>query len=106
MEIKTIYKYKREDGGTTVSPNKPEGEYSELFRVIAAEGKAVTQDGTTFYSVIDAESTEGWQEVDAPEYDEEAAATQDVMDSETQDGADSEAEELEDEETEIIIISE
>lgn len=72
MVIKTIYKYTRKDGGTTVTPNKPEGEYTELYRVIADEGKAVTKDGVNLYRVIDTESNEGWLEVDAPEVDESA----------------------------------
>lgn len=66
MEIKTLYKYVREDGGTTVSPNKPEGEYTEEVRIIAGEGKAVTKDGNNLYSVIDDISTDGYYEVDMP----------------------------------------
>lgn len=67
MEIKPLYRFKREDGGITDSPNKPEGEYTERVRVVADEGKAVTRDGKSLYSVIDADSAEGFYEVDAPE---------------------------------------
>lgn len=69
MEIKMLYKYTRENGGTTVSPVKPECEYTEMFRLIADESKMVTKDGETLYSCADVESTDGWYEVDAPEID-------------------------------------
>lgn len=67
MEIKTLYRFKREDGGITVSPNKPEGEYTELVRLVADEGKVLTQDGERLFCVIDTDSADGWYEVDAPE---------------------------------------
>ena len=67
MVINTLYRYIREDGGTTVSTKKPDVEYTEIFRIIADEGKAVTQNGTDLYPVIDVDSTDGWYEVDAPE---------------------------------------
>ena len=63
MQIKTLYRYKRADGGITVSPNKPECEYTELFRVVADVGMAVTNDGQSFFSAIDTYSAEGWYEV-------------------------------------------
>ena len=66
MIIKTLYRYKRADGGVTDSPNKPEGEYTERVRIIADEGKAITKDGENLCSVIDADSIEGFYEVDAP----------------------------------------
>lgn len=66
MEIRTLYKYVRDDGGITVSPNKPEGEYIEEVRIIADEGKAVTKDGVNLYSVIDDISADGYYEVDMP----------------------------------------
>ncbi len=66
MEIKTLYKFIRPDGGTTVSTVKPDGEYTEKFRLIADEGKMLTMDGTTLYGCTDVESVEGWYEVDAP----------------------------------------
>lgn len=66
MEIKTLYRYAREDGGITVSPIKPNVEYTELYRLIADEGKAVTMDGENLYSVIDVNEPDGFYEVDAP----------------------------------------
>ena len=66
MTIKKIYRFVREDGGVTVSPDKPEVDYIEKVRLIADEGKVLTQDGETTYSCIDVDSTDGWYEIDAP----------------------------------------
>jgi hypothetical protein len=66
MQIINLYKYERENGGTTVSPNKPEGEYTEMYRLIADEGKALTN-GEIITPCIDVESVDGWQETDAPD---------------------------------------
>ena len=67
MKINTVYKYKRNDGGITVSPDKPEGEYTEAYRISADEGKVLTKDGIELYGVIDTDTTDGWYEVDSPE---------------------------------------
>lgn len=65
MQIKTLYRTTRPDGGTRVSLDKPEGQdYTTLLRLVADEGKALTQDNKTFHSCIDVESSEGWSEVD------------------------------------------
>lgn len=71
MEIKTLYRYEREGGKITVSPEKPNTPYEETYRVIADEGKLVTLDGENTYSVIDTDVKEGWYEIDAPEELEE-----------------------------------
>lgn len=71
MEIRTLYRYEREDGKTTVSPNKPDGSYEETYRVIADEGKLVTMNGVDTYSVIDTNLRYGWYEVNAPEREED-----------------------------------
>lgn len=66
MTIKPLYRFTRPDSGTTVSPIKPtEGEYTELYRIVAGEGKVVTKDGVHRFSVIDTDSAEGWSEVEA-----------------------------------------
>ena len=70
MQTITLYRYEREGGGMTVSPVMPDAEYTTLFRLIADEGKALTQDGENPTFCVDTESTEGWYEVDAPETDE------------------------------------
>ena len=69
MEIKPLYRFLREDGGFTESPDKPDvAEYTTRFRLIAANGKLLT-DGTTETYCIDVESADGWSEIDDPEED-------------------------------------
>ena len=72
MQKITLYKYARADGGTTVSLNKPEGEYTEMYRLVADEGKALT-DGNIIAPCIDIEikDSDKWSEIDAPEEDTE-----------------------------------
>lgn len=66
MEKIPLYKYIRADGGVTVSPIKPDVEYTDMLRLIADEGKVlVNGDRTT--TCADVESVEGWKEVDATE---------------------------------------
>lgn len=67
MQTITLYKYNRPDGGVTVSPVKPDGEYTEMYRLVADEGKALTQDGENLTTCIDTDTAEGWYEVDDPE---------------------------------------
>ena len=63
MEIVTLYHFNRESGGITESPNKPDGvEYTTRFRLIASEGKLLT-DGTTETYCIDVDSADGWSEI-------------------------------------------
>ena len=65
MKTIKLFRYNREDGGVTVSPEKPEGkEYTEMYRVIADEGMLVTQDGENKYPAIDTDTNEGWYEVE------------------------------------------
>lgn len=71
MRVIPLYRFKRADGGVTDSPKKPSGEYTERVRIIAGEKKRITKDGVTLYAVIDADSTEGFYEVDAPEENNE-----------------------------------
>ena len=70
MIIKTLYKYERDDGGVTVSPNKPVVPYTECYRLIADEGKALTLDGVNLCGVVDVDSPDGWYEVDKPPEEE------------------------------------
>lgn len=65
MEIKTLYRYEREPGKITVSTEKPDVEYTEVFRLIADEGKILTNGETETYC-IDVNSPDGWTEIDAP----------------------------------------
>lgn len=69
MQIMTLYKTIRDDGGVTVSPNKPEnGEYTELLRLIADKGKRLTKNGTDTCPCVDTDTSEGWYEVYESEY--------------------------------------
>jgi hypothetical protein len=70
MEVITLYRYEREPGKITVSPIKPNAEYTEMYRLIADEGKILT-DGEIETGCIDVHSTEGWTEIDAPEEETE-----------------------------------
>ena len=71
MQTITLYRYTRPDGGITTSPTKPDaGDYRLKYRLIADEGKALT-DGTIVTGCVDVESPEGWTETDAPEYGDE-----------------------------------
>ena len=64
MTTKNLYKSIRPDGGITVSITPPDSqEYTELFRLIADEGKMITKDGIIFVSCTDTTSPEEWYEV-------------------------------------------
>ena len=65
MQTVILYRFRREDGGYSVSTNRPEGEYETRVRLIADEGKALT-DGKVVTQCTDAESADGWTEIDAP----------------------------------------
>ena len=73
MYIKPLYRFKRADGGITVSPVKPEGEYTELVRLIADDGKVLTN-GETVTPCVDTDTAEGWWEIDAPPDEEDNPA--------------------------------
>ena len=63
MQIIKLYKYIREDGGITVSPKKPDCEYTEMVRLVADEGKLLTN-GEIETPCIDTDTADGWMEVD------------------------------------------
>lgn len=69
MQKITLYKYARADGGTTVSPIKPDCEYTEMYRLIADEGKVLT-DGEITTTCTDTTEPSKWQEVDEPTEEE------------------------------------
>lgn len=70
MTTKTLYKYDRGNGKITVSPNKPDGEYKEMYRLIADEGKVLVK-GDIETVCVDTDTTDGWEEKDAPADEEE-----------------------------------
>lgn len=67
MQTIILYRYSRLDGGVTTSPVKPEGDYTEMYRLVADEGKVLTQDGVEFAACVDVASVDGWYEVDEPD---------------------------------------
>ncbi len=68
MRIVPLYRFKRPNGGITVSPIKPDCEYTEKVRLIADEGKALTKDGENLTPCVDTDTAEGWTEIDDPNY--------------------------------------
>ena len=65
MQTIALYKYTREDGGVTVSPVKPDCDYTEMYRLVADEGKVLIKEGLDGrFSCADTLTTEGWEEVD------------------------------------------
>ena len=74
MQIIPLYKSERESGGTTISPIKPNCEYTDMYRLVADEGKALTN-GDITTNCVDVESVEGWIEIDEPSEGDEATET-------------------------------
>lgn len=68
MIKKQLYRVQREDGGVSVTPSRPAGSGYEVagYRLIAAEGKLITNDGVNLYCCKDVENVEGYYEVDEP----------------------------------------
>lgn len=71
MKTVTLYKYERDDGGTTVSPIEPtEKEYTTMFRLIADEGMELVK-GDVRTPCVDTDDIEGWAEEAIEEDDDE-----------------------------------
>jgi hypothetical protein len=62
MQKITLYRYNRVEGGVTISPVKPDVEYTELFRLVADEGCILT-DGVNHVECVDTDSPEAWEEI-------------------------------------------
>ena len=62
MQTITLYRYNRPDGGVTVSPVKPDVEYTELYRLVADEGYILT-DGEDVTYCTDTDNPAVWYEV-------------------------------------------
>ena len=82
MQIITLYKYRRKDGGYTVSPNLPVSvsEYQNRYRIVADEGKGITN-GTDIVTVIDVMTEDDcrlWQDCDLPEETEDPEEPEDI----------------------------
>lgn len=68
MEVRTLYRYEQ-DGKVIVSPIKPLGDYTTTYRVIAEDGKEIT-DGAYTATVIDTDNPNEWTEVEVAEAEE------------------------------------
>ena len=71
MQIKTLYKYARTDGGITITPVQPDVAYTQLYRLVAEDGSEITN-GEITTTCIDVESYDGWHDVDGEIPAEEA----------------------------------
>lgn len=71
MQTKPLFKYTRADGGITISPTKPDVEYTQMYRLIADEGSEITN-GQITTTCIDVVSFEGWHDADDEITDTEA----------------------------------
>ena len=69
MQIIPLYRYRRPEGGITVSPVRPKCEYTELFRIIADDGY-ILKHGETVTSCIDTDNLSVWQEIEDHEHKE------------------------------------
>ena len=66
MQKITLYRFIRTDGGVSVSPVKPDSEYTELYRLVADEGMALT-DGETVTTCTDTAEPDKWSEIEFTE---------------------------------------
>lgn len=65
MDKITLYRYTRDGGGVTVSPTKPEAEYTELFRLVADVDMVLTN-GEDICVCVDTEDENAWSEITDP----------------------------------------
>lgn len=64
MKILALYRFIRQDGGVTVSPIQPKGEYDIVYQVAADEGKALWRGDKHLYSIADLNNIDEWVEVE------------------------------------------
>lgn len=62
MQRVILYRYADAEGRVTVSPEMPDGEYSQTYRLIADEGCALT-DGSAVCGCVDTDSPDDWTEI-------------------------------------------
>lgn len=68
MEVKTLYRTVR-DGKTTISLVEPQGDYTITYRVVASEGKEITN-GEITCQCMDTDNPEEWTEIEDTEAEE------------------------------------
>ena len=78
MQKITLYRFNRPDGGVSVSPVKPDCEYTELTRLIADEGCTIT-DGVTVCECVDTDNPGAWAEVATDTETEQKALAYDIL---------------------------
>lgn len=82
MQAINLYRYIRPDGGVTTSTVQPDGvAYDLRYRLIADEGKALT-DGAVVTYCADVATPDGWTEIDDPDedgYEPDAATIEDYQ---------------------------
>lgn len=61
MQTTILYKYDRGDNKTTVSPIKPDCDYTEMYRLVADTDSAIT-DGTTICECVDTDDSSKWRD--------------------------------------------
>lgn len=66
MNITKLYRYKRADGYTRVSPNKPDAPRKVIYRITSDEGKLLT-DGVVTTTSAETRNIKGWTEIVNPE---------------------------------------
>lgn len=64
MQTIILYRIARPDGSVTVTPNEPEQYESTLYRLVADEGMELVK-GDERTIAVDADSVDGWEEVEA-----------------------------------------
>ena len=63
MQKIILYRYTRTDGGMTNSPVKPDCDYTVRYRLIADDGKILTNGTDTTYCV-DVDRADCWTEIE------------------------------------------
>lgn len=70
MTIKNLYKIIRADGGVTISTTKPDGDYIPYLRLIADDGKAMTNGILSCPAIDVPEGDQGhWTEIEDEDAD-------------------------------------
>ncbi len=64
MQTILLYRYIRPDGGVTVSPIKPDCDFTLTYRLVAEEGMLLTKEGQEPTPCIDTDVTDGWSEIE------------------------------------------
>ena len=62
--MKIIERYcTQQEEGVAISEEKPEGDYTVVYRLVADEGKTLTN-GIERVSCLDTDNLDGWTEID------------------------------------------